>query len=93
MIKLEPVNAKNICPVNAEDICTYLEIKTDFSKWIQEAIKKYNFVKNEDYTTYGFFGTKGYILKNPFKCNKLMQDEYKKLIDRLKNKIKKKAKQ
>lgn len=49
-ITTSKIGAENINSVNARDIHEYLEIKTQFSTWIQRAIEKYDFVQGNDYS-------------------------------------------
>lgn len=43
-------NAQGARLVNARDLHNFLESKRDFTTWIKDRIKKYNFIENEEYT-------------------------------------------
>jgi len=45
------IGDEDVNSVNARDLYSHLKVKTDFSHWIKRAIKKYDFVENEDYLT------------------------------------------
>jgi phage anti-repressor protein len=51
IIQIQPntIGAEEVNSVNARDIHNYLGVKTRFDTWIDRAIKKYDFVENEDY--------------------------------------------
>ncbi|MCD4699780.1 MAG: antA/AntB antirepressor family protein [Phycisphaerae bacterium] len=49
-INTKLIGAEEVNSVNARDIHNYLVVKTPFSMWIQRAIKKYDFMEDEDFT-------------------------------------------
>jgi len=52
MEELIPISENNgKKAVNARHLHTFLESKRDFSNWIKDRIKKYDFVENQDYSS------------------------------------------
>ena len=51
LIKLQPqtINGNAVETVNARELHAYLESKQDFSNWINNRIKQYNFMENQDF--------------------------------------------
>jgi len=49
-VNLTEINGIQVNAVNAREIHTYLDVKTQFSTWIQRAIEKYDFIENNDYS-------------------------------------------
>jgi len=45
------IGTENVNSVNARDLHSHMEVKTDFSHWIKRAIERYGFVRDEDYLT------------------------------------------
>jgi len=48
-VNMNIIGGEEVNSVNARDIHNYLGVKTKFADWIQRAIKKYDFIENEDY--------------------------------------------
>ncbi len=48
-INVNTIGTEAVNSVNAREIHSYLGVKTKFSMWIDRAIKKYDFIKGEDY--------------------------------------------
>ena len=61
--------------VNARDLHAFLESKRDFSNWIKDRIKAYDFIENQDYQFFNNFG------ENP--KNDRPANEYKLTVTRL----------
>jgi len=68
LIKIERkvLGAEEVNSVNARDIHEYLRVKTKFADWIKRAIKKYDFIENEDYL----------VLKNEKQVHNQMRISY-----------------
>lgn len=58
-ITTSKIGAETINSVNARDIHEYLEIKTQFSTWIQRAIEKYDFIQDNDYSILNIANSNG----------------------------------
>jgi phage anti-repressor protein len=72
LVKIENNKKLQIDTVNSRDLWEYLEIKTEFSKWIQRRIKDYGFIEQEDYII---------IVKNDVKSKGRPEKEYHVSID------------
>jgi len=48
-ISKQQIGTEKVNSVNSREIYEYLEVKTEYAKWIQRAIEKYDFVENTDY--------------------------------------------
>ncbi len=53
------IEQENVQTVNARDVHEFLEVKRQFSKWIQEKIKNYDFVEGRDYVCQSNLTNKG----------------------------------
>lgn len=51
-INIETIGTQEVNSVNAREIHNYLEVKTVFAHWIKRAIKKYDFIEDEDYVSF-----------------------------------------
>lgn len=54
LIPIRESNGKRA--VNARDLHAFLESKRDFSNWIKDRIKAYDFIENQDYQVFNNFG-------------------------------------
>ena len=73
LIPIRESNGKRA--VNARDLHAFLESKRDFSNWIKDRIKAYDFIENQDYQVFNNFG------ENP--KNDRPANEYKLTVTRL----------
>lgn len=49
LVTKQEIGTYEVNTVNARSIYEYLEVKTRFNDWIKRAIRKYDFIENEDY--------------------------------------------
>jgi len=45
----QKIEQENVQTVNARDVHAFLEVKKDFSNWIKDKIKNYDFIEGQDY--------------------------------------------
>ena len=45
----QPINGTTVETVSARELHAFLESKQDFSNWINNRIKQYNFMENQDF--------------------------------------------
>ncbi len=52
------IEQESMDTVNARDVWKFLEVKKDFSDWIKDKIKNYDFIEGQDYVCSPFLGSK-----------------------------------
>lgn len=53
--------------VNARELHSIMKIGRDFTNWIKDRIKKYNFIQNEDYIlTFAKIGERRNVIKHEY---------------------------
>ncbi len=50
------IGEESVASVNARDLHAFLEVRKDFSTWVRDRIRRFNFVENQDFVIFTQIG-------------------------------------